>query len=136
MTIFNRNNVIMKQLSPIVSMELKMLHLTVRNMIVSNLYGTLIITKGCSRGLNRKSKLAQNLMNPNCFNTWLNDVVIFFFCSRQRDYLMFLARPHQRSSAIAKHIPRSGRTIIFITSPVRSVNPTRESELQQYLIPN
>jgi hypothetical protein len=81
----------MNQLSQIVSMKLNMLHLTVGNMIVRNLYNTLVIKIYCSRGLNRKAKFSEKLANTNCVSTCLNDAMIFYFFSR---YLLLLAQPH------------------------------------------
>jgi len=112
--IFKRDNVLMNQLYQVVSMELNMLHIIVSNMIVNNLYDTLVITVDCSRGLSKKAKLSQKLVNPYSFSTCLNNAMILCFCSRQGDYLMFIARPHQRSSVIA----RSGLPIITVASQV------------------
>jgi hypothetical protein len=75
-----------------------MLHITVGTRIVNNLYGNLIITLYCSQGLNMKAKFTQKLVDPDCFSTCLNNAMIFFFCTRQGDYLMFLTLTHQRSS--------------------------------------
>jgi hypothetical protein len=89
-----------------------MLHLIMGNMVVNNLNGTLIVIVDCSQGLNRKSKFTQKLVNPDYLCTYMNNTMIFFFCSRQGDYLMFLSWPNQWSSVEAKHISRSGLLII------------------------
>jgi hypothetical protein len=117
--IFKRDNVLMNQLSQIVSMDLNMLHITLGNMIVNNLYGIVIIIVYCSRGMNMKAKFTQKLEDPDCFSIFLNDAMIFGFCSRQGEYLMFIARPHQRSSAKEKHIAISGLSIIIFTNKIR-----------------
>jgi hypothetical protein len=96
-----------------------MFHLIVGKKIVNNLYNTLVITVDCSRGQNMKAKISQNLVNPYCFSTYLNGSTIFFFYSKQSEYLLFLVRTHQRSSSIVKHIARSEIFIIIITIPVR-----------------
>ena len=108
----------MNQLSQIVSMELNMLNLTMRKRIDIKLYGTLIATIYCSRGMNLKAKFTQKLVDPDYLCTCMNDATIFFFCSRQGDYLLFLAQPHQWSSAEEKHITRSGLPIIIVSSPI------------------
>jgi hypothetical protein len=82
-----------------------MLHITMGNTIFVNLYGILVITVDCSR-------------NPYGFSTLLNGAMIFIFCSRKGDYLLFLEKPHQRFSAIVKHIDKSGLSIITMAGPV------------------
>jgi hypothetical protein len=101
-------------------MGLNTLHLTVGNRVVNNLNGTLIVIVKCSRGLYKKYKFTQKLANPYCLCTYMNDAMIFDLCSQQRDYLMFLAQPNQRSSAEAKHIARSGLPIIIIAYPLEA----------------
>jgi len=97
-TIFKRENVLMNQLYQIVSMELNMLYLTVGKRIFSNLYGTLTITVDCSRGLNRKANLTQKLVDPYYFNTYLNNAMVFFYCNRQENYLLFECEGFHSSS--------------------------------------
>jgi hypothetical protein len=99
-------------------MELNMLDLTKGKKIFSNLYNTLVITVDCSGYLNRKAKFSQKFVNLNYFSTCLNNAMIFFFCSRKPDYLLFISQPHQWSSAIVKHIAKSGLLIINFSSLV------------------
>jgi hypothetical protein len=94
-----------------------MLHLS-QMRVFNNLNGTLIVTVDGSRGLNKKSKLTQKLVNPYFLCTYMNDVTIFCLCSRQGDYLFFLARPNQYSSAKEKHIAKRGLLIITVANVV------------------
>jgi hypothetical protein len=80
--IFKRKNVLMNQLSQIVSTQLNMFHLTSGKRISSNLYNTLFIIVDCSRVLNRKSKFTQKLVDLYRFSAYLNDTMILRFCSR------------------------------------------------------
>ena len=90
-TIFKRDNILINQLSQIVIMELKMLHLTMGNMVINKLNGTLIFTIDCSRGLNRKYKFTKKLATLDYLCTCMNVALICFFYSQQGDYRLFLA---------------------------------------------
>jgi hypothetical protein len=76
--IFKGDNVFMNQMSQMVSMELNMFDLTMGNIIVNNLYDTLVITVDCSRGMKRKAKFSQKLGNPYFFIIGLNNATIFY----------------------------------------------------------
>jgi hypothetical protein len=71
--------------------RLKYTHLTMGNMVICNLNGTMIVTIDYILGLNRKSKFTQNLVDREFLCTFMNDGMILFFYSGQGDYLLFLA---------------------------------------------
>jgi hypothetical protein len=106
-------------MSQIVSMELNLLHLTMGNKIVNNLYDTLIIIVYFSRGFNRKAKFTSKLADPDCFSTCFKDTMIFRLCNRQGDYILFLRQPHQWFIAKEKQIAISGLLIITFGSLVK-----------------
>jgi hypothetical protein len=64
------------------------------------------------------AKFTHKLVDPDDPSTYMNDAMIFYFCSLQGDYLLFLARPHQGSSREDKHISKSGILIIIVAIPV------------------
>jgi hypothetical protein len=77
--IFKRDNVLMNQLSQIVSMELNMPHITVGKRIFNNLYDTLIVTVDFSGGLKRKANFTQKLVDPYYFSIYSNKAMILCF---------------------------------------------------------
>jgi hypothetical protein len=80
----------MNRLSQIASMDLNMLHLTMGNVIVNNLYRTLVNIVYFSQGINKKAKFSKKLAYPYYFSRFLNETTIFFLCGQQGDYLFFL----------------------------------------------
>jgi hypothetical protein len=87
-------NLLLNQLSQVVNMKFDMLHFTVWNTIIRNLNCTLIVTIERSRGLKKKPKFIQEFANPNYLCTCINAATIINFNIRQRDNLLFFARPN------------------------------------------
>jgi len=93
--IFMRENILLNRLSEVVSMELHMLHIIVRNMILNNLNNTMVIKIDYSRGVNMNTKFSQMLADPYNFITFFNDAMMFIFYIQKIDYLIFIVGPHQ-----------------------------------------
>ena len=72
------------------NMEFNMLHLSMINMIISDLKITLIIIVDNSIGLNKKSKIIEKMTNANSLSSYIEIIVILGLYSLKRDYLLYL----------------------------------------------
>ena len=78
-------------------MKLNMLQLNVCNKIVSNLNCTFIVIVKNKLGFDRKPEIAQKLLDPNNLSASIDNTMILYFSSWQRDDFLFLRVLDQRS---------------------------------------
>ena len=80
-TINKSDNLLLNDLSQVISMKFNMLHFTMCNRIISNLDYTLIAIVKNNRGFDREPELTQGLLDPYSLNANINNTMPFFFSS-------------------------------------------------------
>lgn len=124
------SKIVLNQLAYVMGTKLYVFNLTLHNKIFRNLNCTFIVTIDNSQGLNMKTKLTQYLSKPNYLYTSIDYSMLFGFCSRKRDYLLFLSLQNQWSKSQTKKIAKSGVLSSMFLSYPELVKPTDEYELQ------